>query len=191
LHAIESPIEAERRPDRVPQPFESYIAFARSLPAQFDDHAWLVETNDGAPIASGFCWSNAAGDARVMECDLLVGREHRRRGVGSLLMSVIRDETAKEGRSRLTWSTFDAVPAGDAFSRRLGAQVARVSRTSELRLVDVDWTMVEEWAHARRARDRGYRLEMVDGVFPEHLRADAAAFHHIMQTQPRDSMSVT
>jgi RimJ/RimL family protein N-acetyltransferase len=31
---------------------------------------------------------------------------------------------------------------------------------------------------------------MVDGVFPEHLRADAATLHHIMQTAPRDELDV-
>ena len=190
LHAVEAPIEAERRPDRVPQPVESYIAFARKLPSQFDDHAWLVETFDGTPVASGFCWSNSAGDRRVMECDLFVRRDRRRQGIGSRLLATICDETVNEGQSLLTWSTFDAVPAGDAFSRRVGAGVARVNRTSELVLADVDWTMIESWARAERARDLGYQLEMVDGVYPEHLRADAATFHHIMQTAPREDLDV-
>jgi len=190
LHAVESPVEAERRPDLVPKPVEAYIAFARSLPSQFDDHAWLAETPDDTAIASGFCWSNTAGDARVMECDLFVRRDHRREGIGSLLLSVIREETAEEGRSLLAWSTFDAAPAGDAFSRRLGARVARVNRTSELVLADADWQMVQAWADAKQARERGYRIEMIDGVFPAHLRADAARFHHIMQTAPRDDLDI-
>ena len=117
-------------------------------------------------------------------------RDRRREGVGSRLLATICGETAHEGRSLLTWSTFDAVPAGDAFSRRLGARVARVNRTSELLLADVSWPMLEDWTHARRAGALGYRLEMVDGVFPEHLRADAATFHHIMQTAPRDDLDV-
>jgi GNAT superfamily N-acetyltransferase len=190
LHGIEAPIAAERGSHRMPQPVESYIAFARNLPSQFDDHAWLAETADGTPVASGFGWSDAAGDPRVMECDLFVRRDRRREGIGSQLYARICDETAGEERSLLTWSTFDAVPAGNAFSRRLGARVARVNRTSELRLADVDWPMIEDWAQAGRARERGYRLEMIDGAFPEHLRADAATFHHIMQTAPRDNLDV-
>jgi mycothiol synthase len=190
LHAVEAPIAAERGSNRMPQPVESYIAFARNLPSQFDDHAWLAETADGTPVASGFCWSNVAGDPRVMECDLFVRRDRRREGIGSQLFARICDETANEGRSLLTWSTFDAVPAGDAFSRRLGGRVARVNRTSELRLADVDWPMIEDWALAGRARERGYRLEMIEGAFPEHLRADAATFHHIMQTAPRENLDV-
>ena len=48
--------------------------------------------------------------------------------------------------------------------------------------------MIESWARAERARRLGYRLEMVDGVFPEHLLADAATFHHIMQTAPMEDL---
>lgn len=190
LHAVEVPIQAERGSDRMPQPVASYIALARNLPSQFDDRAWLAETLDGTPVAAGYCWSNAAGDPQVMECDLLVRSDRRREGIGSRLFAEICDETNKGGRSMLTWSTFDVVPAGAAFSRRLGATVARVNRTSELRLADVDWSMIGDWAKAGRAQERGYRLEMIDGPFPEHLRADAVTFHHIMQTAPRDDLDV-
>jgi mycothiol synthase len=188
LHAVEAPVAAERGSNRMPQPVESYIALARNLPSQFSDHAWLVEASDGTPVACGFCWSNSAGDHQVMECDVLVRRDRRHQGIGSRLLAEICGETVNEGRSLLTWSTFGAVPAGEAFSRRVGARIARTNRTGELVLADVDWTMVQSWARAEPARDRGYRLEMVDGVFPAHLRADAVTFHHIMQTAPREDL---
>lgn len=190
LHAVEVPIEAERGSNRMPRSLNSYMAFARNLPSQFSDHAWLVETGDRTPIAVGYCWSNAAGDERVMECDVLVRRDRRREGIGARLMALICEETVTEGRSLLTWSTSDAIPAADAFSRRLGGQVARVNRESELALSDVDWAMVERWASGERGRELGYSLEMVDGAFPEDLLADAVTFHHIMQTAPRDELDV-
>lgn len=191
LHAVEAPIEIERGSRRMPQRLENYIAFTRNLPSQFDGRAWLAECPEGAPVAAAFCWSNAAGDPRVMECDVLVRREWRRQGIGSELFARICDVTADDGRSLLTWSTFGEVAAGDAFSKRVAGQVARVNRTSELTLADVDWTIVEQWASAERARGRGYRLETIDGPFPEHLRVDAATFHHIMQTAPRDDLDVS
>lgn len=190
LHRVEAPIEAERGSNRMPQALGAYIAFARMLPSQFDDHAWIVEEPGGEPVASGYCWSNAAGDPRVMECDVLVRRDRRQRGIGSRLFASINQEAAREGRSLLTWSTFDSVPAGEAFSCALGARIARVNRTSELRLADVDWSLVERWANAERAREVGYYLEMVDGVFPENLRGDAVALHHIMQTAPREDLDI-
>jgi hypothetical protein len=74
LHRVEVPVQLERGSNRMPRPLAAYIAFARSLPARFDDHAWLAETITGEPVAAAYCWSNSAGDARLMECDVLVGR---------------------------------------------------------------------------------------------------------------------
>lgn len=190
IHAVESPIEAERRHDHVPQPLDAFLAFARALPSQWHDHAWLVEDAEGAPIGSCACWFHEDGDPRVMFCDVFVHRDHRRRGIGSELLAAICDETTREGRSLLTWSTFDAVPAGEALARRVGGRPGRVNRTSELALADVDWAMVGEWAAAPRAQELGYRLEVLDGVFPPHLRSDAVTFHRIMESAPRDDLDI-
>ena len=190
LHAVEAPIEIERGSSRMPQRLEWYMAYARNLPTQFDDHAWLAESPSGTPIAVGYCWSNAAGDGRVMECDVLVARDRRRQGVGSRFMVLICDKTIEEGRSLLTWSTFDAVPAAECFSRAAGGHVARVNRTSELTLAGLDWAMVEQWSSAARPRGLGYSVEIIDGPIPVPLRGDAAKFHHIMQTAPQDDLDV-
>ena len=190
LHDVEVPIAAECGSNRMPQSVESYIAYARNLPSQFDDHAWLVEGADGTPIAAGFCWSNALGDSQAMECDVLVRTDWRRQGIGSRLLAEICNETVKDGRSLLTWSTFDAAPAGEAFAQRVGAHRGRVNRTSELALAGIDWQMVGSWHAAPRARPLGYHLDLVEGAFPDHLRGDAAVFHHIMQTAPREDLDV-
>ncbi|MEY2458357.1 MAG: hypothetical protein QOG30_187, partial [Acidimicrobiaceae bacterium] len=190
LHAVEAPVEAERRPDREPQPVESYIAFARSLPSTFDDHTWVAQDADGTPVASAACWSTAAGDPRVMECDVFVRRDRRRERLGSRLLEQICETTLEEGRKILVWPTFDAVPAGEAFARRVGARVARVNRTSELRLAGVDWAMVEGWIERAAGRGLGYTLDLVDGPYPAARRGDGARFHHIMQTAPRDDLDV-
>lgn len=191
LHHVEAPIESERGSKRMPGELADYMAFARSLPPQFDDHGWLVEDPEsGDPLASAYCWSNSAGDPRVMECDVLVRADQRRRGIGSTLFTAICDETTAEGRSLLTWSTFSRIPGGDAFSRSVRGTVARVNRTSELTLSTLDTQLLERWASADRARTLGYSLDVIDGPFPERLREDAATFHHIMQTAPRDDLRV-
>ena len=187
LHAVESPIEAERGSRRMPASLDAYVAFARNLPASFHDHAWLATSPDGAPVGVGYCWWNAAGDDRVMECDVLVRVDRRREGLGTALLRQVVEVCVHEGRPQLTWSTSGLVPAADAFSRRVGGRQARVNRESELELADVEWATVDQWASAV---EPPYALELVDGPFPEHLRNDAVAFHHLMQTAPRDDLDV-
>ena len=190
MHLVESEIEAERRPGTAPQPLPSYMAFARSLPSQFADHTWVADGADGSPAGCAACWSDAAGDPAVMESYVYVRQPWRTRGVGWALARAVVDEAQAEGASRLVWATYDAVPAGEAFSRRLGGTAARVNRNSELALGDVDWDMVRTWVDDGERRAAGYTLEWWDGPFPPHLLDDAARFHHIMQTAPRDELDV-
>jgi mycothiol synthase len=190
MHLVESEIEAERRPGVSPQPLESYMAFARHLPGQFHDHTWLAETGDGTPVGCSACWSNSAGDPAVMECYVYVRKPWRRRGVGWGLTRPIIATAEAEGRSSLVGDTFESVPAGRVFALRLGARAARVNRTSELRMGDVDWSLVQSWIDASRARALGYRLDFVDGPFPERLAGDAAAFQNLVQAQPHDDLHV-
>jgi mycothiol synthase len=187
---VESEIEAERHPGSVAQPLESYRAFARSLPSQFDDHAWLAEEADGTPAACAACWTNTAGDPQVMPGYVYVRRAWRRRGIGWRLTRAVVDETRREGRATLVWSTSGAIPAGEVFSHRIGGAVGRVNRTSELWLRDVDWERVHAWSDQGPRRAAGYRLEFWDGPLPDDLIADAARFHRLMNAQPRDDLAV-
>jgi GNAT superfamily N-acetyltransferase len=189
-HVVESEIEAERRPGSGRQPFEAYVAFARSLPSQFDDHTWVAQDEDGTPAGCAACWSDAAGDPRVMQGYVYVRRPWRRYGLGWRLLDAVVEEAFSDGRSTLLWSTYDSVPAGDALSRRVGGRVGRVNRTSELLLANVDWGRVASWVDEGPRRAAGYRLEFWDGPLPEHVLGDAARFHHLMNAQPRDDLDV-
>jgi RimJ/RimL family protein N-acetyltransferase len=90
----------------------------------------------------------------------------------------------------LVWSTYDSLPGGEALSRRVGGRIGRVNRNSELLLADVDWERVESWVAEGPRRAAGYRLEFWEGPLPEHVIDDAARFHHLMNTQPRDDLEV-
>jgi GNAT superfamily N-acetyltransferase len=190
MHLVESEIESERHPGADAQPLRAYVAFARSLPPQFDDHTWVAEDGDGNPVGCAACWSNAAADPGVMESYVHVRRPWRRRGVGSRLARAVAGEARADGRATLVWSTYDAFSDADAFSRRMGGRVARVNRNSELLLEEVDWSRVQSWVDAGPRRAPGYALQAWDGPFPEHMIDDACRFHRIMNTQPRDDLEV-
>jgi RimJ/RimL family protein N-acetyltransferase len=190
MHAVESEIELERRPRDAPQPLASYKAFARSLPSQFDDHTWLASSSEGSPTGCSACWSNAAGDSRAMECYVYVRRQWRTQGIAWRLARAILEQAEHDDRDRLVWTTYDAVRAGEAFSRRVGGRVARVNRTSELRVSSVNWEMVRSWSDQSQGRTEGYWLQFSDGPHPADLVDDAVLLHRIMQTAPQDELDV-
>jgi mycothiol synthase len=190
MHLVEVEIHSERHPGSAGQPLQSYLAFARSLPTHFGDHTWVAEESDGTAVGCAACWSNEAGDPRLMESYVYVRQPWRRQGVGSRLARAVADEALREARANLVWSTYDAVPAGDAFSRRVGGNVGRVNRNSELLLEEVDWVRVQSWADEGPRRAPGYWMQVWNGPFPDHMIDDACRFHRIMNTQPRDDLEV-
>jgi GNAT superfamily N-acetyltransferase len=167
------------------------VSFARSLPSQFDDHTWVAEDGDGTPAGCAACWSNAAGDPRCMESYVYVRRPWRRRGIGWRLGRAVVEEAASLGVSRLVWSTYDSIAAGEDFSRCVGGRVGRVNRTGELVLEAVDWERVESWIADGPRRAAGYRLEFWEGPLPGRVLDDAARVHHLMNSQPRDDLEVS
>lgn len=190
LHTVETEVDLERRPDRAPQPLGSYIGFARSFPAYFTDWTWLVESAEREPAATAACWYREGDDPQVLECDVMVRRPWRRRGIGTHLVGLVGDVARAEERRIVVAGTHDTVPAGEAFVRRFGARAGRVNRTSELRLADVDWSMVARWVDDGPTRAAGYTLQLVDGVYPDELFDDVVTFHRIMETAPRDDLDV-
>ncbi len=52
LHAVQTRLAAERGSSRMPKSLISYLSYTRNLPLQLDDHAWLVEAADSAPVAA-------------------------------------------------------------------------------------------------------------------------------------------
>jgi mycothiol synthase len=190
MHLVESEIECERWPGREPQPLEGYLAFARSLPSLFDDHTWLAEAADGTPVGCSACWSNSAGDPKMMQSYVYVRPPWRARGVGWQLAREVIEEARREGRSLLVWVTYGSVPAGDMFSRRIGGRVARVGRNRQLDLRGLDPELLRSWIADGPRRATGYSLEFWEGPFPPALLDDAARFQHIMNTAPRDDLDV-
>ncbi len=189
MHLVESEIESERFPGAEPQPLASYMRYARNLPSLFDDHTWVADLSDGTPVGCGACWSNSAGDVGHMESYVYVRRPWRQSGVGSALAREVLHTAIDEGRASISWSTHDAIPAGEPFSKGLGASVGRVNRNSELQVARLDLDQLDSWIASARSRAPGYRLQFWDGPYSKQLRGDAASFHHLMNTQPRDTLA--
>lgn len=82
--------------------------------------------------------------------------------------------------------TREAVPAGEAFARRIGAGSGQVIFENRLDLRAVDHDLVRSWVEAGPARAPGYHLEFVRGSTPDGLMPSVVAMREmVVNTAPR------
>lgn len=191
LYAAAGPLHAEAIPDMPRLPLEQRLAAARNLPGIVVG-ATIVARDPAAQII-GFADVTAQdvdGFRHVAEVDLGVLPGQRRAGIGQALLGGVLEVAGRLDRSLLMGHTRDTVPAGEAFARRIGAELGQVIVENRLDLRAVDRGLVRSWVEAGPARAPGYHLEFVKGVTPGHLMPRVIAALHIMNTAPRDDLQI-
>ena len=138
----------------------------------------------------------AGGNAHVLQVDLGVVPEARRRGVGRALARWVLEVARRRGRRLVVAPSHDTVPAGTAFARALGASEGMRSRVNEL---DLDRQgerlfgpegLVARWIADGPDRAPGYAVEWLPHPLPEALLEPLAALKASMNDAPRGSLDV-
>lgn len=106
--------------------------------------------------------------------DLMVHPAYRRRGVGRALLDRAVEVAREHRRKRLTAMTVDAVPAGTAFARQLGADSALLDVRRRLDVDRLDQAALAALLAEARGRATGYQVVLWRGHTPEEDLADIA-----------------
>jgi GNAT superfamily N-acetyltransferase len=111
----------------------------------------------------------------LVEVDLLVLPDKRRRGAGRVLLDLARERARAHGRRHLIGKTVQNRPDGSAFAEAIGGQAALQQLRYRLDLTQVDQgrldaLLAEAWKHAS-----GYELVQWVGVPPDDVIDDVAA----------------
>lgn len=174
LNALHNRLRVERSPDDPPLPLDEEIRRIRNIPAFIVTHDWLVWSEDGSQlIAQGNVdFAQAEQNRHVVELDLEVLPEHRRRGIARTLLRNLVEATEKEGRTLMIAGTVNTVPAGEAFMRRIGATMGLPMHINQLDLRDLNRDLIPLWQERARERAAGFEiLSWTDGVPEEHVAA--------------------
>jgi GNAT superfamily N-acetyltransferase len=142
--------------------------FLAEAPGQW--HALFGARDAGGGLVgySLVAWqTNDPKNQHLRWCEVAVAPAHRRRGIGRALLRRAVAAVADQG-SALVFMTqvTDRVPAGEAFSRAIGATPGLEMKTNQLDIAGVDRARVNEWA---AVAPTGYRIERVDGPVPQDL----------------------
>lgn len=116
-------------------------------------------------------------------------RPYRRQGIGRRLLAEAARRARSLEKSLLVLSTDEE--DGKAFVGAIGAQVASRFRQSRLRLEEVDWAMVEEWAQEGPRRSPQTALRWFTGSIDEDaLEAFCAALTEVWNDKPRGDLEI-
>ena len=184
-------IEAEVWPEDPVTPVDHAIAEARAVPSRTTRtcfRAWA----DGILVGSVETAIDPEHDDNpdVLDCQIIVRSDHRRQGVGTMLLGHVSEFARAHARTRLVGRTYSRVPAGERFARRVGAIQKGESHTNHLPMSEVDRALLASWVRDGPKRAPGYEVVAWDGRVPDEELGAFLDLFLVMNDEPRDELEV-
>lgn len=186
--ALQHLLHAEELPDDPPLTPERVRAILNSIPDMMDIRIWLALTTEGEAVAYGrLRLDDVAGSRHLAGVMIAVAPQWRRRGLATRLLAILTREARASDRSTLFSRTTDRVPAGEAFMKRIGAQVGIQNRVSQLDVRRLDRDLLTQWQQIGAGR---CSLQFMQTPFSdEELVALADLAQMVQNDQPRGDLS--
>ncbi len=182
---------AEKDPHLPARPLDELIGMLTGPPA-FQEQVWLVARDGAAVVGFGLFRADEGIDSNrhVADIDVGVDETYRRQGIGSAIVDALAAEGAGRDRPLLIGVTSSRVPAGEAFMRQLGADMAMETVTNELTIADVDGDLIRAWARRRNDLEPEFSFEAWDGPVPDSSLEEVTELHHVMNDAPTDDLDI-
>jgi GNAT superfamily N-acetyltransferase len=120
--------------------------------------------------------------------NMFVLKERRRRGIGSQLLRFMATQFHNDNHTRM--ETGVSTVAGNAFMTHWDAQNIFQVKTNRLPLLEVDWSMVEQWATAGKSNNSTTDIHIIDTLPEAHILEQFADLQtHIYAQMPKDDAS--
>ena len=179
--------------DDLPMPSELEMQFMMDPNPKFEQHRWAAWNADKSRML-GFINLRTATEAdpgydqnkHIGNTNLRVCQDARREGIASALMkTVVQSAAANEIR---VIQGFVIHPSGRAFCESLGGTMAIESAMNRLKLDEVDWEMIENWAAEGPKRAEGVCIEKFIEVPEDDLEEYCKIYTETMNQQPMGEM---
>jgi mycothiol synthase len=190
INELSNVLRLERLPDDPPMPLDEEIRRLRNLAPVVDLPAWLAWEGDRAVGKAHLEILRTGQNPHLAEGHIEVRPGGRRRGVGTQLLAHLAEAMARDGRTVLIGFTYSTIPAGDAFTRRLGAEVGLETHTNQLDLKELDRALIPLWLERAHERAAGFDLILWTNGYPEDALAGVAQVWDAMNSAPRGTLQM-
>lgn len=144
---------------------EFRIRFAQP---QMERHFFGLMDGEGELAALGLAmWWVDGTNPELVFAQNLVRPDLRRRGLGRHMLRRLLEITIERGRSMLIADVLDTVPSGEAFAKRVGADLGIREHMNAVAVDDLDIAMLEGWVSDGPVRAEGYELLSWTDGYPE------------------------
>lgn len=107
--------------------------------------------------------------------------EHRRHGVGTMILARLAELATELDRSRIQSLIFDTVPAGREFAREVGAEETLDFHANVIPVADIDHAQMRTWSTIGLERAPGYSVALIEGPLPESRFPDIAHLYYVLE----------
>ncbi len=190
MNVFNNQMRLERLPDDPPLSLPQDIAMAQNIPAFVDVLAWGVSDGKRLVAEANVAFLRMEQNQHLAQFEISVLPAYRRQGWGKRLLSLILPEVQRENKRLMVTSTSSAIPAGEAFMRRLGAEMGLAMRVNQLKLAELNRALVSEWLTRAPERAAGFELGYWFGPYPDDALPVIAELMNVMNDQPRDNMDM-
>jgi len=185
-------MRAERYPHEQPETLEALQARLLNVNPIFEPFFWgcwdqTHESLLGFAVLSIFRTEN---NRHLAVTSIEVLHTHRRRGIGARLLGEVVAAARHAERRLLIGDSNRAIPAGEAFARRIGARHGMDEHVVELDLAEVNRDLLERWIERAAERAGDFELGVWEGAYAEEDLDDAVAMHEAARAIPHGDLEI-
>lgn len=173
-------LDREAEPRAVDLTLDEFRLFANS--PGITHHRFLV-TDDGGNLVAlgGGRYPSDGTNEDMLQATIRVLPEHRRKGIGTMILARLVDLAGELERSRIQGFFFDTVSAGREFARAVGAEEAMDFHANVVLIADIDRGLMQAWSELGIERSSGYSVELIEGALPESRFSEIAHLHYVLE----------
>jgi mycothiol synthase len=185
-------IRLERLPDDPPIPVEETIGNMQSLPPFVDPRLWIVWNPQQSEIIGqgNLVLLRLDENQHLAQFEITILPEFRRQGLGRRFLELIVSTAQQDNRRLLMTSTVDRVPGGEVFMRRIGAKKGLEAHTNQLRIANLNSSLINDWLARGQANLAEFELGFWDGPYPDEKIQAVVDLVELTNQQPMGDLEI-
>lgn len=182
----------ERLPDDPPIPPNEMIQGLHNIPAFVEVKMWCAwDAAQAEIIAQGnVALLRTPENQHITQIDITVLPAYRRQGLARQLLALVTEAARLDNRRLLFIESYDRAPGGEAFLTRLGAKKGLEGHINQLRMDELDRSLVERWLAQGEALAGEFELGLWQGPYPEEQINAVIQLFELANQQPMGDLEL-